>query len=199
MVNKIYLASHSPRRSDLLNQIGLAFDLLVIRQNPPRGADVDEEPLPNESADDYVKRVCTQKALNAWERMAQRNFPRMPVLAADTTVSQGDEIFGKPADAADATRMLSRLSGTQHRVLTGVAVVYDNQLEIVVNESLVRFSALSDETIRTYVESGEPMGKAGAYGIQGRAAAFIPSIFGSYSGVMGLPLFETTQLLEQFR
>lgn len=198
MAKKIYLASRSPRRRELLIQIGVAFDLLLLRENQPRGADIDETPHPGETADDYVRRVCTEKAAVAWNRMTQRGFPLMPVLTADTTVCLGDEILGKPADAADAAATLSRLSGKDHRVLTSVAIVFGDRLELAVSESLVRFCELSDERIRRYVESGEPMGKAGSYAIQGQAAAFIPLIHGSYSGVMGLPLYETSQLLLQF-
>ena len=198
MAKKIYLASRSPRRRELLIQIGVAFDLLLLRENQPRGADIDETPHPGETADEYVRRVCTEKAAIAWNRMTQRGFPLMPVLTADTTVCLGDEILGKPADAADAAATLSRLSGKDHRVLTSVAIVFGDRLELAVSESLVRFCELSDERIRRYVESGEPMGKAGSYAIQGQAAAFIPLIHGSYSGVMGLPLYETSQLLLQF-
>ena len=198
MAKKIYLASRSPRRRELLIQIGVAFDLLLLRENQPRGADIDETPHAGETADDYVRRVCAEKAAVAWNRMTQRGFPLMPVLTADTTVCLGDEILGKPADAADAAATLSRLSGKDHRVLTSVAIVFGDRLELAVSESLVRFCELSDERIRRYVESGEPMGKAGSYAIQGQAAAFIPLIHGSYSGVMGLPLYETSQLLLQF-
>lgn len=198
MAKKIYLASRSPRRRELLNQIGVSFDLLLLRENQPRGADIDETPQPGETADEYVRRVCAEKASIAWNRMTQRGFPRMPVLTADTTVCLGDEILGKPADADDAVATLSRLSGKDHRVLTSVAIVFGDRLELAVSESLVRFCELSDERIRRYVESGEPMGKAGSYAIQGQAAAFIPLIHGSYSGVMGLPLYETSQLLLQF-
>lgn len=198
MAKKIYLASRSPRRRELLNQIGVSFDLLLLRENQPRGADIDETPQPGETADEYVRRVCAEKASIAWNRMTQRGFPRMPVLTADTTVCLGDEILGKPADADDAVATLSRLSGKDHRVLTSVAIVFEDRLELAVSESLVRFCELSDERIRRYVESGEPMGKAGSYAIQGQAAAFIPLIHGSYSGVMGLALYETSQLLLQF-
>jgi septum formation protein len=198
MTRKIYLASRSPRRRELLNQIGVPFDLLLLRENPPRGADIDESPQEGESADNYVRRVGTEKAATAWNRMTQRGFPLMPVLTADTTVCLGDEILGKPANADQAIAMLTRLSGKDHRVLTSVAIVFADRLEIAVSESLVRFCELSEETIRNYVAGGEPMGKAGGYAIQGQAAAFIPLLHGSYSGVMGLPLFETMQLLQMF-
>mgnify|MGYP003350877205 FL=1 len=198
MTRKIYLASRSPRRRELLRQIGVSFELLVLRENPPRGADIDESPLPGESAEVYVQRVCLDKVRCAWMRVEQRKLPRMPVLSADTTVCLDDEILGKPGNAAEATRMLERLSGREHRVLSAVAINLNGRIECAVNESLVRFRELDSATIRRYVNSGEPMGKAGAYGIQGSAAAFIPSLSGSYSGVMGLPLYETMQLLERF-
>ncbi len=199
MFKKIYLASRSPRRRELLNQIGVAFDLLLLRENPARPADIDETPRAGETADEYVHRVCSEKAGIAWLRMTQRNFPLMPVLSADTTVCLGDEILGKPADPDEAVRMLSRLSGKDHRVLTAVAIIFEEKFETVISESLVRLGQLSDDTIRRYVATGESMGKAGAYAIQGKAAAFVPLIHGSYSGVMGLPLFETAQLLEKFQ
>ena len=199
MTRKIYLASRSPRRRELLNQIGVPFDLLLLRENQPRGADIDETPHEGETADDYVRRVGAEKVGIAWKRMIQRGFPLMPVLTADTTVCLGDKILGKPVDADEAISMLTSLSGKDHRVLTSVAIVFAERLEMAVSESLVRFCELSDETLRNYVEGGEPMGKAGGYAIQGQAAAFIPLIHGSYSGVMGLPLFETMQLLKMFQ
>jgi septum formation protein len=149
--------------------------------------------------EDYVVRVTQQKARAAWERVVmRRGIRRMPVLAADTTVALANEIFGKPADRDDAVRMLTTLSGTQHRVLTAVAVNLDGRIELAFNSSLVTFAPISEERIRAYVDSGEPFDKAGAYAIQGRAGAFVERIEGSYSGVMGLPLFETAALLRQF-
>lgn len=198
-MKKIYLASRSPRRRELLNQMGVAFDLLLLRENQPRGADIDESPREGEPADDYVRRVCLEKADIAWTRMVQRGFPPMPVLTADTTVCLGEEILGKPADPDDAIRTLLRLSGKDHSVLTAVTIIFEDHREQAVSESLVRFAELSDATIRRYVETGEPMGKAGSYAIQGLAAAFVPLLHGSYSGVMGLPLFETACLLEKFQ
>ncbi|OGA01989.1 MAG: septum formation protein Maf [Betaproteobacteria bacterium RIFCSPLOWO2_02_FULL_62_17] len=198
MAKRIYLASRSARRRELLRQIGVGFEMLVLRENSPRGADIDETPHPGETADSYVQRVCLEKARCAWRRVEERKLPRMPVLAADTSVCIGEEILGKPEDARDAMRMLARLSGAEHRVLSAVAIISEGRLESAVNESLVRFCELSKTSIRGYVESGEAMGKAGGYAIQGRAAAFISSLRGSYSGVMGLPLFETAQLLDKF-
>ncbi len=195
----IYLASRSPRRRDLLTQIGVRFDPLLFRDGARSDPDTDESVQPGETADDYVMRVTRQKARAAWERVVmRRGLRRMPVLAADTTVALASEIFGKPADRDDAIRMLTVLAGTQHRVLTAIALCAEERLELAVSISLVTFSTISDERIRTYVDSGEPFDKAGAYAIQGRAGAFVERIEGSYSGVMGLPLFETAGLLRQF-
>ena len=195
----IYLASRSPRRRELLTQIGVRFEPLLFRDGARRDADTDESVLPGETPDEYVMRVTRQKARAAWERVVmRRGLRRMPVLAADTTVALGEEVFGKPADRDDAVRMLSALSGTQHRVLTAVAVSMDERVEIALSSSLVTFAPLSEERIRAYVDSGEPFDKAGAYAIQGRAGAFAERIEGSYSGVMGLPVFETAALLRQF-
>jgi septum formation protein len=195
----IYLASRSPRRRDLLTQIGVRFEPLLFRDGARKDPDTDESVQPGETPDDYVLRMARQKARGAWERVVmRRGIRRMPVLAADTTVALANEIFGKPADRDDAIRMLATLAGTQHRVLTAVAVCAEERLEIAVSVSLVTFSALSGERIRAYVDSGEPFDKAGAYAIQGRAGAFAERIEGSYSGVMGLPLFETAALLRQF-
>lgn len=195
----IYLASRSPRRRDLLTQIGVRFDPLLFRDGARQDPDTDEGVVAGETPDDYVVRVTRQKARAAWERVVmRRGLRRMPVLAADTTVGLANEIFGKPADREDAIRMLTTLAGTQHRVLTAIALCAEERLEIAVSVSLVTFSALSDERIRAYVDSGEPFDKAGAYAIQGRAGAFVERIEGSYSGVMGLPLFETAGLLRQF-
>jgi septum formation protein len=195
----IYLASRSPRRRELLTQIGVRFEPLLFRDGARRDADTDESVLAGETPDDYVMRVTRQKARAAWERVVmRRGLRRMPVLVADTTVALGEQVFGKPADREDAVRMLLALSGTQHRVLTAVAVSMDERVEIAANASLVTFAPLTEERIRVYVESGEPFDKAGSYAIQGRAGDFAERIEGSYSGVMGLPLFETATLLRQF-
>jgi septum formation protein len=195
----IYLASRSPRRRELLAQIGVRFEPLLFRDGARADSDTDESVHAGEAPRDYVVRVTELKARAAWARVVmRRGLRRMPVLAADTTVELANEIFAKPADRADAIRMLSALSGTQHRVLTAVALCADERLELVVSESLVTFEALSQERICAYVDSGEPFDKAGAYAIQGRAGVFAERIEGSYSGVMGLPLFETARLLRQF-
>ena len=195
----IYLASRSPRRRELLTQIGVKFEPLLFREGTRTDADTDEAVQPGEQADDYVRRVTQLKAEAAWQRVVmRRGLRRMPVLAADTTVSLAVEILGKPADRADAERILKLLSGTQHRVVTAVAVQLESRFEMAVSESLVTFGRIEEERIQAYVLSGESFDKAGAYGIQGRAGAFIERIEGSYSGVMGLPLFETANLLRRF-
>lgn len=187
---KIYLASRSPRRSELLQQLGVEFEVL-----PP---DVNESPLPREAPADYVRRITRIKAEVGWMQVVERKLPRRPLLAADTAVALRRHIFGKPADRNEAAEMLQMLSGTKHRVHTAVAVVFDGRLELALSTTAVQFRELSEREIRHYVAGGEPLDKAGAYAIQGRAAAFIAGIEGSYSGVMGLPLYETARLLAQF-
>jgi septum formation protein len=195
----IYLASRSPRRRELLAQIGVKFEPLLFREGPRQDADTDEQVRPGEQPDDYVRRVTRLKAEAAWQRVVmRRGLQRKPVLSADTTVALAGEILGKPSDRLDAERMLKLLSGTQHRVLTAVALTFEDRYETAVSESLVTFAVLDDARIASYVQSGEPFDKAGAYGIQGRAGAFVERLEGSYTGVMGLPLFETTHLLRQF-
>jgi septum formation protein len=194
----IYLASKSPRRRELLTQLGVRFEPLMFRDGPRADPETDESVLPGESPDEYVRRVARAKAQSGWQRLVSRDLRKRPVLAADTTVCLGLDIHGKPADAADAARILRELSGQVHRVLTAVAVALEHRLEVEVSESRVTFCVLDARTIRDYVQSGEPMDKAGAYAIQGRAGAFVERLDGSYTGVMGLPLFETARLLRQF-
>lgn len=195
--NKIYLASKSPRRRELLRQIGVEFELLLLRDRSPRGPDVSEEILPGEKADDYVARVTREKAEYGAKVILWRRLPLRPVMAADTTVVVDERILGKPADAAEAMEMLQLLSGRTHQVLTSVALHFDDTTSQVTQASDVTFAALSDNMIRTYCASSEPYDKAGGYAVQGLAAAFIERLAGSYSGIMGLPLYETTQLLKQ--
>jgi len=198
-MSSIYLASRSARRRELLAQIGVRFEPLLFRDGARKDPDTDETVLAGENPEDYVARVTRQKALAAWERVVmRRGIRRMPVLVGDTTVALANRIIGKPLDKEEAILMLQALSGTQHRVLTGVALCQEQRLEILVSSSLVTFTALSNERIAAYVETGEPFDKAGAYAIQGRAGAFVERLEGSYSGVMGLPLFETTKLLREF-
>jgi septum formation protein len=195
----IHLASRSPRRRELLGQIGVRFELLLFREGRRQDPDTDESVLPGEAVDDYVRRVTRRKAEAAWNRVTlRRGVPRHPVLAADTTVALDGEILAKPADAADAQRMLGLLSGKRHRVLTCVAVQLEDRLETALSESWVTFATLEPARIAAYVQSGEPFDKAGAYGIQGRAGAFVLRLEGSYTGVMGLPLYETATLLRLF-
>jgi len=193
----IYLASRSPRRRELLSQIGVRFHLLLFRARPESEPEVNEDVLPGEMPGAYVERVARAKVEAGWKRLTQRNLPRAPILAADTTVAIEGRILGKPADRADAAQMLAVLSGGRHEVLTAVAVKYDEQLECALSVTQVRFRPLGAEEIRAYVATGESDDKAGAYAIQGRAAQFVAEIHGSYSGVMGLPLYETAQLIEK--
>lgn len=181
----VYLASASPRRRELLAQIGI--DCLVMP------ADIDESQLPGEGVEAYALRLAGAKARRVWERV-RTPAPR-PVVAADTVVIAGADVLGKPAGLDDCRRMLGRLSGAVHEVLTAVAVVSAAGETAAVSRSQVRFRPLAPEEIDAYWRSGEPAGKAGGYAIQGRAAVFIRELRGSYSGVMGLPLFETAQLL----
>jgi len=195
----IYLASRSPRRRELLAQVGVRFEPLLFREGSRQDADTDESELPGEEPGDYVRRVTLLKAAAAWKRITlRRGLARKPVLVADTTVDISGQILGKPETAAVAARMLGLLSGTRHRVLTAVALQLDQRIELAVSESFVTFGVLDPARIDAYVASGEPFDKAGAYGIQGRAGAFVERLEGSYTGVMGLPLYETANLLRLF-
>ena len=195
--NRIYLVSRSPRRRELLKQIGVHFELLLLREHPAKRCDVDETPLPGEPPDQYVLRICNTKAELALQRIHERHLPALPLLAADTTVVLDGQIIGKPANAEDAAATLKRLSNRTHQVYTAVAVANGASLASELSTSQVTFRALDEAEIRRYVQTGEPLDKAGSYGIQGRAAVFISRLEGSYSGVMGLPLFETAQLLKR--
>lgn len=194
----LYLASRSPRRRELLAQIGVRFQLLLFRDRAEGVSEVSEDSLSGETPHDYVVRVCHAKAESGWARMQQRTLPRSPVLAADTTVALGGRILAKPVDRREAADMLSALSGRKHEVLTAVAMKYDERVEMAVSRTEVEFRALADDEIEQYVATGEADDKAGAYAIQGRAGQFIIEIRGSYSGVMGLPLYETAQLITRF-
>jgi septum formation protein len=193
----IYLASRSPRRRELLAQIGVRFQVLMFRDKPETDAELDETPLEGETPRAYVERVARAKAQAGWKRLEQRNLPRAAVLSADTTVALDGRILGKPADRRDAAAMLAALSGSRHEVLTAVVLKHESQMESVVSVSEVEFKPLSAEEIRQYTATGECDDKAGAYAIQGRAAQFVVQLRGSFSGVMGLPLYETAQLLER--
>ena len=194
---KIYLASKSPRRRELLRQVGIDFELLLLRSDGPRGPDVTEEVLPGEAPLDYVARVAREKAAFAADLVVRRRMTPRPVLGADTTVTIDGAILGKPADPDEAARMLERLSGRTHQVLTSVAVHYAQMAEQVTQVSQVRFATLTPAAIKAYCATAEPYDKAGGYGIQGMAALFVEHIEGSHSGIMGLPLFETARLLRQ--
>ena len=195
MKNFVYLASQSPRRRQLLAQIGIQYELLLA--SPEEDSEALETVMPGELPLTYVKRVTQLKLDAAVSRMKQRGLSNAPILCADTTVALGRHILGKPEDAKDALRMLKMLSGQTHRVLTAVAVASNRKRAICVSVSQVTFAPMKLSEMKFYVASGEPMGKAGAYGIQGLAATYISEIKGSYSSIMGLPLFETAQLLKQ--
>ncbi len=196
--SRIYLASQSPRRRELLHQIGVRFDPVLFRGSPRELSGVNEDPLPGEAIETYVVRVARAKADLGVQLVALRHQLPRPVLAADTTVDIDGEIVGKPTDAADAMAIIGRMSGRSHRVLTAVAISFGDRHEHVLSISEVSFRHLEPAEIRRYVASGEPLDKAGAYGIQGRAAVFVERIVGSYSGIMGLPLCETALLLRRF-
>lgn len=193
----IYLASRSSRRRDLLTQIGVRFQLLLFRADPEPDPDLDETVLSGETPAVYVKRVARAKAEAGWARLERRNLPRAPVLSADTTVALQSRILGKPGNRQEAAEMLAALSGRRHEVLTAVALKYDTHLEVALSESEVQFCELDTEAIREYLATGEADDKAGSYGIQGRAARYVVDIRGSHSGIVGLPLYETAQLIER--
>lgn len=195
--NKIYLASKSPRRRELLHQINIQFDLLLLRDAAPRGPDVTEIAFPGELPEAYVSRVTQEKADMGWKVMQMRKLPSRPILAADTSVIVDQHILGKPANHQEAMHMLSLLSGRSHQVLTCLAVRHSNGMNSITQTSEVTFANLDLAQMKAYCDSNEPYDKAGGYGIQGAAARFISHITGSYSGIMGLPLFETCQLLRQ--
>ncbi|HQR59903.1 MAG TPA: Maf family protein [Methylophilaceae bacterium] len=186
----IYLASRSPRRGELLEQLGVSFEVLP--------SDVDESVLPDESPEHYVLRLARAKALVCVQRLAVQGLPPRPVLAADTTVCIDGMVLGKPEHDVDAAAMLRRMSDRWHAVHTAIALAHDGRVEVALSSTQVEVALLGEDEIAAYVASGEPRDKAGAYGIQGLAGAFIRRIEGSYSGVMGLPVYETAQLLKKF-
>lgn len=191
MIESIVLASASARRQELLSQIGVRFTV--------RSQDIDESIRSGEFADDYVTRMAQEKADSALKVLsAGKDSNDTVVLAADTSVVCGADVLGKPKDEADAVDMLRRLSGREHRVLSAVTLATQSKQRTVLSESRVRFREISSAEAQQYYRSGEPKGKAGAYAIQGYAAVFVEQLIGSYSGVMGLPLFETAQLLAEF-
>jgi septum formation protein len=189
----VYLASQSPRRRQLLEQIGVPHQLLLPSDD--EDAEALEAERHGEPPADYCERVTLAKLAAARKRLKHRRLPDAPILCSDTTVALGRRILGKPADAADACATLRLLSGKSHRVITAVAVAAGRRTLLAVSVSHVRFADLPEAVIQAYVASGEPFGKAGAYAIQSSLAGWIEHIDGSYSGIMGLPLFETAQLL----
>lgn len=194
----IYLASNSPRRRELLHQIHVRHEALLFRGPGREDHDINEDALPGEDAFTYVQRVAQAKAEGGIQRMHWRGLPPQLLLAADTTLELDGEIIGKPDNESHAMEILRRLSGRTHQVLTAVVLTDGKRFAQRLSVSQVRFRRLDDEEIHHYVSSGEAADKAGAYGIQGRAAMFIEEIRGSYSGIMGLPLFETAALLQEF-
>jgi septum formation protein len=195
MKNFVYLASQSPRRRQLLEQLGVAYELLL--PEPHEDAEALEVVLPREAPLAYVQRVTQLKLDAALARRKRLGLLAAPVLCSDTTVALGRDILAKPLDAMDAKRMLAKLAGKTHRVLTAVAVGTAAKRLQAVSVSRVTFASMTAAQISDYVATGEPMGKAGAYAVQGRVAAHISHLSGSYSGIMGLPIFETAQLLRQ--
>lgn len=197
MTDFIYLASQSPRRRQLLDQLGVRHELLLPHAAGEEAEDAEglEAALPGELPEAYVQRVTALKLDAAVARHARRGLPAAPILCADTTVALGERIYGKPADARDAARMLAELSGRAHQVLSAVALQAGARRLAALSVSRVRFAAMTPAQIAAYVASGEPMGKAGAYGIQGPVAQYVEHLEGSYTGIMGLPLFETARLL----
>jgi septum formation protein len=192
----VYLASQSPRRKQLLEQLGVKFELLL--PDASEDAEALEVVRPNEKPRTYVQRVTALKLEAALQRLKNRGLTPAPVLCSDTTVAIGNTIFGKPDNAEHAKEMLRQLSGQTHRVLTAVSIGTMRKKSRALSISQVRFADLSKQDIDRYVASQEPLGKAGSYAIQGKAAAFISHISGNYSGIMGLPMFETAHLLREF-
>ena len=193
----IYLASRSARRRDLLKQMGVNFEMLLLREGAGRDADFDESQIGNELPRDYVIRVARLKAEAGWLRLEQRRLMRHPVLAGDTTVAFNNVILAKPKDREDAVAMLKQLSGTVHHVYTAVAVKFHDAMQEALSVTEVRLRELSDDEIRRYVATGDPMDKAGAYGIQGYGATIVERVDGDYFAVMGLPLQRLVRLMQE--
>jgi len=196
--SRIYLCSQSPRCRELLKQIGINFEMLLLRCDPRRGVELNDSPLDDEPAESYVQRICQEKARTGAESLRLRSLRPFPVLAAETIVVLNGKIFGKPDNANQAADMLRQLSGKEHQVLSAVAVALGNRTEMALSVSTVRFASLSEDRIQRYLLSREYADKAGAYSIQGQAGAFVEYLAGSFSGVMGLPLSETVDLLQRF-
>lgn len=195
---RIYLASNSPRRRELLHQIHVRFDTLLFRGSGRHDEDICEDVLPGEDVFAYAPRVARAKADAGIRRIDWRGLVAQPVLSADTALELDGEIIGKPTSPAHAATILRELSGRTHQVLTAVTLADGKQVLERLSVSQVRFRRLDEDDIRRYVATGEPLDKAGAYGLQGRAAVFVEEIRGSYSGIIGLPLYETASLLREF-
>jgi len=193
----VYLASKSERRQELLRQLGVEFEVLLLREAPGRRRDIVERPRKDETPLDFVKRMAHTKAAVGWHRMGQRGLAPKPVVGADTEVVLDAAAVGKPLDAEAAAALLAALSGRKHEVITAVAVRWQAHLELAVSTSHVTFRVIPKDEVERYVATGEPFDKAGGYAIQGKAAAFVQHIEGSYSGVMGLPLYETSEILSR--
>ncbi len=194
----IYLASNSLRRRQLLDQIAVDYEHLLIRSRAGRVADVDETPLDDEPALIYVQRIAIYKAQIAWDRARQRGLPLHPILAADTTVAFENKILGKPRDQEEAAYFLQQLSGKSHQVLTAISIIQGDRIESALSATEVVFKTLSSDEIQRYTRNTEILDMAGAYGLQGRAAIFVKHISGSDSGIKGLALYETAELLSRF-
>jgi septum formation protein len=191
----LYLASKSARRQQLLRQLDIEFESLLLREAAGRERDVVEEAVDREPPHHYVERMARTKAQVGWQRMQNRKLAERPVLGADTEVVLDGDVFGKPRDADDALRMIKRLSGRTHQVVSAVALRYRERTEVDVSVSRVTLRRLGAAEMERYVATGEPFDKAGGYAVQGRAAGFISRLEGSYTGVVGLPLYETAALL----
>jgi septum formation protein len=200
--NRLYLVSRSARRRELLNQAGIRFELLLLRSAERQDAEVDECFFEGETPDAYVQRVARAKAVFGANLLLQRRLPKGLLLAADTTIDLDGEVIGKPKDNTDAIAILRRLSGRRHRVLTSVVAALPHDIKPQIKSRLsvseVTFRTLAEDEIQRYVQTGDPLDKAGAYGIQGRAGTFVESLSGSYTGIMGLPLCETVLMLREF-
>ena len=198
MSDFFYLASQSPRRKEILDALRAPYRLLNLVEGPGDNADFDETPIPNELPTHYVNRVSLLKASAAWRHLVDHRLPKAPVLTVDTTVTLDDKILGKPEDAEDARIMLQRLSGREHQVLTAVTMKQGGEIHQTLSMTNVCMQSLSESNIERYIQTAEPFGKTGSYGIQGIASIFISHISGSHSGVVGLPIYETSELIKKF-
>ena len=193
-----YLASQSPRRKEILDSLGAPYRLLNLVEGAGQNANFDETPIPNEIPIQYVKRISLIKAAAAWQHLMKQHLHRAPVLTLDTTVTIDDRILGKPRDVEDARLMLQSLSGRSHQVLTAVTMRRGDDVHQSLSITTVCMQSLNEDVIESYIKTAEPFGKSGSYGIQGIASIFISHIAGSHSGVVGLPIYETSELIKKF-